>query len=56
MEWYTRYIFQMINKMQTDNIKAFEVKEQAINDFYDHTHELMKRLAWSSRTSTSMIN
>ncbi|KAJ6143406.1 monooxygenase [Penicillium samsonianum] len=48
MEWYTRYIFQMIEKMQTENIKSFEVKEDAVKDLYDHTHELMKRLVWSS--------
>jgi hypothetical protein len=49
MEWYTRYIFQMVEKMQTENIKAFEPKERVIKEFYNHTHELMKRLAWSSR-------
>ncbi|KAH8880511.1 cyclohexanone monooxygenase [Thozetella sp. PMI_491] len=48
MEWYTRYIFQMIEKMQTENIKAFEPKDKVIKEFYNHTHELMKRLAWSS--------
>ncbi|KFY41588.1 hypothetical protein V495_04857 [Pseudogymnoascus sp. VKM F-4514 (FW-929)] len=48
MEWYTRYIFQMINKVQTENIKSFSVKGDAVKDLYDHTHELMKRLAWSS--------
>lgn len=56
MEWYTRYIFQMINKVQTDNIKAFEVKDKAVKDLYDHTHELMKRLAWSSRKSDPVRN
>lgn len=49
MEWYTRYMFQAIEKMQTENIKSFEVKEGAVKDLYNHTHELMKRLAWSSR-------
>ena len=48
MEWYTRYVFQMIEKLQTENIKAFEPKEEAIRDLYNHTHELMKRLAWSA--------
>ena len=55
MDWYTRYIFQMINKVQTDNIKAFEIKEEAVKDLYDHTHELMKRLAWSSRRVPSHV-
>lgn len=49
-EWYIRYIFQVIEKMQTENIKAFEPKKAAVRDFYNHTHELMKRLAWSSGT------
>lgn len=48
LEWYTRYMFQMIEKMQTENIKAFEPKKDAVKDLYNHTHELMKRLAWSS--------
>ncbi|OAQ63671.1 monooxygenase [Pochonia chlamydosporia 170] len=48
MEWYTRYIFQVIDKVQTENIKSFEPKKGAVADLYNHTHELMKRLAWSS--------
>lgn len=52
MEWYTRYVFQMIEKVQTDNIKSFEVKKEVVKDLYNHTHELMKRLAWSSRKYT----
>lgn len=49
MEWATRYIFQVIDKMQTENIKAIEPKSRAVREYYNHTHELMKRLAWSSR-------
>ncbi|KAF2654660.1 cyclohexanone monooxygenase [Lophiostoma macrostomum CBS 122681] len=48
LEWYTRYAFQMITKLQTENIKSFEPKAGAIKDLYNHTHELMKRLVWSS--------
>ncbi|KAI1862728.1 uncharacterized protein JN550_010065 [Neoarthrinium moseri] len=48
LEWYTRYMFQVVDKMQTENIKSFEPKAGAIKDFYNHTHELMKRLAWSA--------
>ncbi|ORY01282.1 cyclohexanone monooxygenase [Clohesyomyces aquaticus] len=48
LEWYTRYAFQMIEKFQTENIKSFEPKKGAIKDLYNHTHELMKRLVWSS--------
>lgn len=38
--------------MQTENIKSFEVKSAAVKDFYNHTHEMMKRLAWSARKFT----
>jgi hypothetical protein len=38
----------MITKFQTENIKSFEPKAGAIKDLYNHTHELMKRLVWSS--------
>lgn len=48
LEWYTRYIFQVIEKIQTERIKAIEPKGEAIKELYNHTHELMKRLVWSS--------
>ncbi|KAL1593313.1 hypothetical protein SLS60_010921 [Paraconiothyrium brasiliense] len=48
LEWYTRYAFKMIEKFQTENIKTFEVKAAAVKDLYNHTHEIMKRLVWSS--------
>jgi len=48
VEWYTRYIFQVIDKLQTERIKAVEPKKEAIKAFYNHTHEMMKRLVWSS--------
>jgi len=48
----TTAVFQMINKLQTENIKAFEPKAKCVQDYYNHTHELMKRLAWSSACSS----
>ncbi|KAH7379124.1 cyclohexanone monooxygenase [Phaeosphaeria sp. MPI-PUGE-AT-0046c] len=48
LEWYTRYAFQIIEKIQTENIRAIEPKQAAVKDLYNHTHELMKRLVWSS--------
>ena len=48
LEWYTRYMFQMIEKLQSENIKAYDPKPGAVKDLYNHTHELMKRLVWSS--------
>ena len=41
-------MFQMINKLQTENIKAFAPKVEAAQQLFNHTHELMKRLVWSS--------
>jgi cation diffusion facilitator CzcD-associated flavoprotein CzcO len=55
LEWYTRYCFQLIEKVQTENIRAFEPKQAAVKDLYDHTHELMKRLVWSSRKSSHLV-
>lgn len=52
LEWYTRYAFQVIEKVQTENIKSFEPKKEVIKDLYNHTHELMKRLVWSSGMPT----
>lgn len=52
MTWYTRYTFQMIEKMQRENIKSFQPKQRCVKDLYNHTHELMKRLVWSSRKSS----
>jgi hypothetical protein len=48
LEWHTRYMFRMINKLQTENVKAFEPKEECMKELYNHTHELMKRLVWST--------
>ena len=49
-------MFLVIEKVQTENIKSFEPKEGAIKDLYNHTHELMKRLAWSSGKLLSPAN
>lgn len=48
LEWHTRYLFQLIDKMQRENIKSFTPKAECVQDFYQHTHTLMKRLVWSS--------
>lgn len=56
LEWYTRYVFQVIDKMQTENVKCIDPKPEAIKDLYNHTHELMKRLAWSSACSSWFKN
>ncbi|KAF4463141.1 cyclohexanone monooxygenase [Fusarium albosuccineum] len=48
LEWHTRYLFQMIEKLQRENIKCFDPKPECIQEFSQHTHTLMKRLVWSS--------
>jgi hypothetical protein len=56
LEWYTRYMFQMVDKLQTENIKAYEPKKEAVHELQNHTHELMKQLAWSSACSSWFKN
>lgn len=48
MEWHIRYMFHMIKKMQEENIKSYEPKQEVVDELYDHTHECMKRFVWSS--------
>lgn len=55
-EWHTRYMFQMINKLQRENIRAFDPKKECIREMYNHTHELMKRLTWSAACSSWFKN
>ncbi|KAH6664823.1 cyclohexanone monooxygenase [Halenospora varia] len=52
LEWHTRYLFQMVHKLQRENIKAYSPKLSATNELFNHTHELMKRLVWSSACSS----
>ncbi|KIW92820.1 uncharacterized protein Z519_06669 [Cladophialophora bantiana CBS 173.52] len=56
LEWHARYMFQMITKMQEEGIKAYDPKRECIKDFYNHTHELMKRLTWSAPCSSWFKN
>ncbi|EFY88427.1 hypothetical protein MAC_05479 [Metarhizium acridum CQMa 102] len=48
LEWLVRYVCQVIEKIQTENFKAVEPKEEAVRDLYHHTHEVMKRLVFGS--------
>ncbi|KAM0431515.1 hypothetical protein ACHAPT_005493 [Fusarium lateritium] len=48
LEWHTRYLFRMINKLQRENIKSFDPKPECIEEFSQHTHTIMKRLVWSA--------
>ncbi|KAJ5232915.1 cyclohexanone monooxygenase [Penicillium chermesinum] len=56
VEWMIRYIFQVVEKVQQENIKSFEPKIGAVKDLYNHTHEIMKRLVWSSKCSSWFKN
>lgn len=51
-DWHTRYMFSMIHKLQTENIKSFTPKPACVDEFFNYTHELMKRLAWSASCSS----
>ncbi|KAK4938333.1 hypothetical protein LTR10_021217 [Elasticomyces elasticus] len=48
LEWHTRYMFKVISHMQQTSIKALAPSTRAVSDYYIHTHELLKRTAWSS--------
>ncbi|KAF2771591.1 putative dimethylaniline monooxygenase [Teratosphaeria nubilosa] len=48
IEIITRYIEKFIVKMQTQNIMAFEPKQEAVDDFKRHRELFLLRTAWSS--------
>ncbi|CAM1503341.1 Fc.00g081170.m01.CDS01 [Cosmosporella sp. VM-42] len=56
IEWLTRYMFKVIAHMQRTSIKNLAPKAEAIDDSYIHTHELLKRTAWSSSCSSWLKN
>ncbi|KIX08875.1 uncharacterized protein Z518_03532 [Rhinocladiella mackenziei CBS 650.93] len=53
---HTRYMFQVIDKLQVENIKCFDPKPECIHDLFNHTHELMKRLTWSAACNSWFKN
>ncbi len=56
IEWHTRYMFKVITHMQRTSIKSLSPKPVAIEDLFIHTHELLKRTAWSSTCSSWFKN
>ncbi|KAL3442780.1 FAD/NAD(P)-binding domain-containing protein [Aspergillus insuetus] len=56
IEWLTRYMFKVISHMQRTSIKSLAPKAEAIHESYIHTHELLKRTAWSSACSSWFKN
>ena len=49
-------MFKVITHMQRTSIKCLSPKPAAIEDFFIHTHELLKRTAWSSTCSSWFKN
>ena len=41
------YAYSCVEKMQTENIAAMNVKEEAMQDFMEHRDEAMKAYVWS---------
>jgi hypothetical protein len=56
IEWLTRYMFKVISHMQRTSIRSLAPKAEAIHESYIHTHELLKRTAWSSACSSWFKN
>ncbi|KAH0843527.1 putative sterigmatocystin biosynthesis monooxygenase stcW [Fonsecaea pedrosoi] len=48
IEHTTKYLINLMKKMQTQNIKSVSPKVEAIRDFGVHTTEFMKRTVWAT--------
>ncbi|KIW94128.1 uncharacterized protein Z519_05444 [Cladophialophora bantiana CBS 173.52] len=48
LEWHTRYMFKVISHTQRTSIKSLGPSSAAVKELYVHTHEPLKRTAWSS--------
>jgi hypothetical protein len=48
IELITRYVEKFIVKLQTENIKGFSPKQEAVDDFRRHRELFLQRTAWSS--------
>lgn len=49
LEHYTKYLLRLIHKMQTQNYKAVEPREETITDFIEHSDTFMKCTVWSEK-------
>jgi hypothetical protein len=56
IEWHTRYMFKVISHMQRTSIKCLSPSKRAIDELQIHTHQLLKRTAWSSACSSWFKN
>ena len=46
------YFYHCINKMQTQNIKSLEVRQDACDDYNTHVQEWLKRSVWTAPCSS----
>lgn len=42
------YAFKCLEKMQTENILAMDVTEEAMEEFLEHRDAIMNEMVWSS--------
>lgn len=47
VEHYTDYVIQVLEKVQTENIKRLHVKRSAAEDFTRYADEFLTRTAWT---------
>lgn len=48
IEHATKYMINVLKKVQTHNIKSISPSRAAVRDFNEHTNEFMKRTAWAT--------
>lgn len=46
MEYFSRYVIQVVQKMQVEDIKSMTPKAKIIDDYGDHADLWMKRTVW----------
>ncbi|GAA6022327.1 hypothetical protein JCM10207_003286 [Rhodosporidiobolus poonsookiae] len=55
-EHVSDYAIQVLRRMQTEPIKAIEVKQEVVDELYAHAQEQLKTTAWSSHCSSWFKN
>ncbi|GIZ39954.1 hypothetical protein CKM354_000331300 [Cercospora kikuchii] len=56
VEHYTDYVIQVLEKVQTENIKRLHVKRSAAEDFTRYADEFLTRTAWTGPCSSWFRN
>ncbi|EED16121.1 monooxygenase, putative [Talaromyces stipitatus ATCC 10500] len=49
IEHIAKYVIRLIHKMQTQNYKAVEPTEQAVNEFINHADLFLQRTVWATK-------